>query len=370
MILSTHEDAPRRASRHVRPRTHRETAAFVGCCTASPGSTGEGEEVEIANLCPASALSAGRFRAVFFGSPQFAVPSLDALCDIADVGAVVCQPDKPAGRHLELTAPAAKVHASKLGLTIAQPTKLKTGDFAAWLRGQQADVALVVAYGRILPPDVLAAPRLGCVNVHASLLPKYRGAAPIAWAIANGDTETGVTLMQLDAGMDTGPTFATMSTTIGPDETAAELSARLSVLGADAVRRWLPSYVGGQCVLVPQMHEQATFAPPLEKQHGRIDWTQHAKQVHDRVRAMDPWPGAFTSARGRLVKVHATRTVAATAPPGQAGRVVLADKSRVLVECGFGELIELLTVQPEGRRAMSAAQWSLGRGIGEGDVLE
>jgi len=298
------------------------------------------------------------------------VPSLDALCDIADVAGVVCQTDKPAGRRLELAPPAVKVHATKLGLNVTQPTKLKTGDFAAWLRAQHADVALVVAYGRILPPDVLAAPRVGCVNVHASLLPKYRGAAPIAWAIANGETETGVTLMKLDAGMDTGPTFARTTTAIGPDETAAQLSARLAQLGADAVRRWLPSYVAGQCVLVPQQDALATLAPPLEKKDGRIDWNKHAKQVHDHVRAMDPWPGAFTSARGRAVKVHATRVIEATAAPRPSGRVVLADKSRVLVACGFGEIIELITVQPEGRRVMSAALWSVGRGISEGDVLE
>jgi len=315
-------------------------------------------------------LSVKRFRAIFFGSPPFAVPSLDALGDIADVVAVVCQTDKPAGRRLELAPPAVKVHATKLGLNVAQPTRLRTGDFAGWMRAQQADVALVVAYGRILPPDVLAAPRFGCVNVHASLLPKYRGAAPIAWAIAMGETETGVTLMQLDAGMDTGPTFASMTTAIGPDETAAELGTRLSHLGADAVRRWLPSYVAGQCVLVPQDNALATLAPPLEKQHGRIDWNKHAKQVHDHVRAMDPWPGAFTSARGRGVKVHATRVVDAASAPGPSGRVVLADKSRVLVACGFGEVIELLVVQPEGRRVMSATQWSVGRGIREGDVLE
>jgi methionyl-tRNA formyltransferase len=314
-------------------------------------------------------LSETRFRAVFFGSPPFAVPSLQALCEIADVAAVVCQPDKPAGRHLELTPPAVKVHALELGLPIVQPTKLKTGEFADWLRAQQADVALVVAYGRILPPDVLASPRAGCVNVHASLLPKYRGAAPIAWAIARGETETGVTLMRLDTGMDTGPTFASLRTTIGADETAADLGARLSILGAEAVSRWLPSYVAGECTLVAQEHEKATLAPPLEKRDGRIDWSQHARPIHDHVRAMNPWPGAVTSTSTGVVKIHATRLIAAASAGRRAGEVVLADKSRVLVTCGFGEIIELVTVQPEGRRAMTATQWAMGRGVGEGDVL-
>lgn len=271
---------------------------------------------------------------------------------------------------MEMTAPAVKVEATKLGLTVVQPTKLKTGDFAGWMRAEQADVALVVAYGRILPAEVLAAPRLGCVNVHASLLPKYRGAAPVAWAISNGESESGVTLMQLDAGMDTGPTFARLTTAIGPDETAAELATRLSLLGADAVRRWLPAYVAGECTLLAQLDAHATSAPPLEKRHGRIDWSKHATQVHDHVRAMAPWPGAFTTVRGRTVGIHATRLVPGATQGARAGQVILADKSRVLVACGWGEVLELLTVQPEGRREMTAAQWSIGRGIGESDVLE
>lgn len=271
---------------------------------------------------------------------------------------------------MEMTAPAVKIEAEKLGLAVAQPAKLKSGDFPAWIRAQHADVALVVAYGRILPPEVLAAPRLGCVNVHASLLPKYRGAAPIAWAIHGGESETGVTLMQLDAGMDTGPTFARIATTIGPDETAAELGARLSLLGAEAVRRWLPAYVAGECALQPQGEAHATAAPPLEKRDGRIDWNKHAKQIHDHVRAMVPWPRAFTTARGRTVGVRATRLVPGVSQGARAGRVILADKSRVLVACGWGEVLELLTVQPEGRREMSAAKWAIGRGVGEGDVLE
>jgi methionyl-tRNA formyltransferase len=307
-------------------------------------------------------------KALFFGSPAFAVPSLEALAAIAQVAGVVCQPDKPAGRGLTLTPPAVKVRAGELGLPVVQPTKLRTGEFGAWVREQAVDVALVVAYGRILPKDVLEGPRLGCVNVHASLLPKYRGAAPITWAVVHGETESGITLMKLDEGMDTGPTFARVATPVGPDETAGELSERLARIGADAVREWLPRYVAGACTLEPQDHAGATMAPMLEKEHGRIDWTKSARRVHDHVRGMSPWPGAFTTARGRTLKVHATRVVDGTAPGAVPGKVVVADKSRVLVACGAG-CVELARVQPDGKRAMTAAEWVNGRGVAEGDVL-
>jgi len=308
------------------------------------------------------------FRALFFGSPAFAVPSLEALHGIAEVVGVVCQPDKPAGRGLALTPPAVKVRATELGLPVVQPTKLRTGEFGAWVRAQNADVALVVAYGRILPRDVLEGPRLGCVNVHASLLPKYRGAAPITWAVVHGERETGITLMKLDEGMDTGPTFARAATPVGPEETAGELSERLARMGADAVREWLPRYVAGQHTLEPQDHARATMAPMLEKDHGRIDWSRTSQQVHDHVRGMSPWPGAFTTARGKTVKVHAARVIAGEPAGARPGQVVVADKSRVLVACGAG-CVELVTVQPEGKRAMRAAEWAMGRGVAEGDVL-
>ena len=262
------------------------------------------------------------FRALFFGSPAFAVPSLDALHALAEVVGVVCQPDKPAGRGLALTPAAVKVRALDLGLPVVQPTKLRTGEFGAWVEAQAVDVALVVAYGRILPRDVLDGPRLGCVNVHASLLPKYRGAAPITWAVVHGETESGVTLMKLDEGMDTGPTFARVVTPVGPDETAGELSERLARLGAEAVTRWLPAYIAGQCPLEPQDGTLATTAPMLEKDQGRIEWSKTARQVHDHVRGMSPWPGAFTSARGKTLKVRATRVVNGTAEGAAPGQVV------------------------------------------------
>lgn len=309
-----------------------------------------------------------RARALFFGSPAFAVPSLEALAEVAEVVGVVCQPDRPAGRGLALTPPPVKVRAEQMGAPVVQPTKLRTGEFGAWVREQRAEVALVVAYGRILPRDVLEGPGLGCVNVHASLLPKYRGAAPITWAVVRGETESGVTLMKLDEGMDTGPTFARVVTHIGPDETAGELGERLAQLGADAVRAWLPRYLAGDVTLEAQDPARATMAPMLEKEHGRIDWTLPARAVHDHVRGMSPWPGAFTRSKGKSVKVHATGVIAGERAGTAAGQVVVADKSRVIVACGAG-CLELLSVQPEGKRVMTGAEWVNGRGVAEGDVL-
>jgi methionyl-tRNA formyltransferase len=307
-------------------------------------------------------------RALFFGSPAFAVPSLDALHAISDVVGVVCQPDKPSGRGLRVTPPAVKLRALALGLSVVQPSKLRTGEFADWARAQRADVALVVAYGRILPGDVLVAPRMGCVNVHASLLPKYRGAAPITWAIVRGETETGITLMKLDEGMDTGPTFATVATPLGPEETAGELATRLAELGAAAAREWLPTFVAGACALQAQDESVASAAPILKKEDGRIAFATPAIRVHDHVRGMNPWPGAFTSLRGRILKVILTRRLEGDRPEGRPGSVLIADKSRVVVSCQTGA-VELVMVQPEGRRAMTAADWTAGRGVSEGEVL-
>jgi len=282
--------------------------------------------------------------------------------------AAVCQPDKPSGRGLALTAPPVKTRAAELGIPVVQPTKLRTGEFAAWLREQRADVAIVTAYGRILPPDVLAAPRLGCVNVHASLLPKYRGAAPITWAVVRGEKETGVTLMQMDAGMDTGPMLEQLSLAIGPDETAGELSERLAALGGEAVRRGLPKVLAGAYTPVAQDDAKATLAPILTKEHGAIDWTKSAAEVHDHVRGMSPWPGAFTTTGGKTLKVHATRASSLARAGATPGDVILADKTQVIVACGAGS-VELLRVQLEGRKAIRAVEWHLGRGVREGDRL-
>jgi len=308
-------------------------------------------------------------RALFFGTPAFAVPCLDALAELAEVVGVVCQPDKPAGRGQKDKAPPVKERALALGFSVVQPTKLRTGEFGAWVRAQAVDVALVVAYGRILPADVLQGPRRGCVNVHASLLPKYRGAAPITWAVVHGETESGVTTMVLDEGMDTGPTLAFHRTAVGPDETAGELAERLAQLGADAVRSDLVAWVEGTLAAVPQDHARATMAPVLQKEQGRVDWAVSAKRVHDHVRGMTPWPGAHALyGQESRVKLLGTRVEAGLRDAGPPGRVLMADKSRLLVACGDGA-IDLVTVQLEGKRPMRGVDWVMGRGIKQGDEL-
>ncbi len=307
-------------------------------------------------------------RALFFGTPDLAVPSLDALGDIAEIVGVVCQPDKPSGRGMTLAPPPVKVRALERGLEVIQPTKLRTGEVAAWMRERNTDVALVVAYGRILPQDVLDAPRLGCVNVHASLLPKYRGAAPITWAVVDGERATGITLMRLDAGMDTGPMLAKYRLEIGADETAGALGVRLGLLGADVVRRDLPRYVAGELTAEAQDDAHATVARMLTKDDGRVDFEKPARRVHDHVRGMSPWPGAFTMLDAKKVKILATH-VAAGARSGRPGEVVLADKAHLVVACGEGA-VELVTVQLEGKRPVRGVEWVMGRGVKEGDVLD
>ncbi len=311
-------------------------------------------------------------RTIFFGTPTFAVPSLDALADTTEVVAVVCQPDRPTGRGLSTSPPPVKARAVERGLAVVQPTKLRTGEFAAWVKAQGADLALVVAYGRILPRDVLEGTRLGFVNVHASLLPKYRGAAPITWAVVHGETETGLTLMLLDEGMDTGDMLDVVRTPIGPEETAGELSERLAQLGADLVRQRIGAFARGELTRVPQEDARATLAPMLEKRDGLIDWSAPAQAVHDRVRGMSPWPGAWTRLHGKTVKLHATRCTSLSRETLAApGTVVVADKSRVLVACGAdgSQTLDVLRVQLEGKKPVSAGEWVSGRGVREGDVL-
>ena len=286
---------------------------------------------------------------------------------------VVCQPDKPVGRGLTMTAPPVKQRAIELGLPVVQPTKLRTGEFAAWVRAQNAEVALVVAYGRILPRDVLDGPRLGCVNVHASILPKYRGAAPITWAIVRGETETGVTLMQMDAGMDTGAMLETWRIPIGPEETAGGLSEALSQLGARAVREGSPKVVAGSLRAGGAGRFARDGRPDAEEGRRRDRLHERgARALHDHVRGMSPWPGAFTRLAGKVVKVHRTAIAGVTPPAGAtAGEVVLADKNRVVVACGAGrrEAIDLVRVQLEGKKPVTAGEWVGGRGVKQGDRL-
>jgi methionyl-tRNA formyltransferase len=309
-------------------------------------------------------------RAIFFGTPELAVPSLEALVELADVVRVICQPDRPAGRGMKLRPPPVKERALALGLSVEQPIKVRTPEFAASLAALEADVALVIAYGRILPRAVLEAPRAGCVNVHASLLPRWRGAGPIQAAIVHGDVETGVCLMKMDEGMDTGPVIACAKTPIDPDETAAELGARLARMGAAIVREKLPAFVAGELEVTPQDAAGVTVAPILTKDDGRLDWRAPARRAHDRVRGMSPWPGAFTALGGERVKVHGSAVRSEEGVAAPPGTIVRADPEvGIEVACGEG-VLAILELQLEGKRRVSAAAHLMGHAWSPGMRFE
>lgn len=306
------------------------------------------------------------------GTPEFAVPALDALSEVAEVVGVVCQPDRPSGRGMQLTAPPVKVRALEKHLEVIQPLKVRDGALAKWIRDKEADVALVVAYGRILPRDVLDAPKRGCLNVHASLLPRYRGAAPITWAIVRGEKETGVDLMAMEEGLDTGGVYAEKRTEIGPDETAGELGKRLAQIGGDLIRESLVATVEGKLPIRPQDHDRATLAPILKKEDGLVDWSKGAQPIHDHVRGMSPWPGAFTRLNGKVLKIVRTRVIhdpIESQVAREPGAVLVADKHGVLVSCGEGSAIAIVEAQPEGKRAMAAGDLVNGRVLAAGAIL-
>ena len=312
-------------------------------------------------------------RIAFFGTPPFAVPILQACQAVGTVVAVVTQPDRPRGRGQHVTPSAVKAEAERASLPVLQPPKLKGTDFGERLRAMNLEVAVVAAYGRILPTDVLSAPRLGCVNVHASLLPRWRGAAPIQWAIASGDAETGVCLMQMEAGLDTGPVLALRRTPILPRDTAENLQERLSQLGGVLVREELPRFLAGELTPRPQPAEGVTIARLVEKDDGRLDWTRPAAELERRVRAFVPWPGAWTQLGPTLLKVWRAEVVSgAGSVIGQhrraifPGTVVLAAHGTLDVATGEG-VLRLLEVQPEGRRRMTAAEFLSGHRLREGE---
>lgn len=255
-----------------------------------------------------------------------------------------------------------------MGLQVMQPRKVRTADFARVLHDLNADVGVVVAYGRILPAAVLEAPRLGCVNVHASLLPRWRGAAPIQWAIALGDSQTGVTLMKMDEGMDTGAILATEATDVGSAETAGALSDRLSVMGAGLLRRALPRYLAGELEPEPQDASAATSAPLLSKSDGIITWSRSAVEVDQRIRGMTPWPGAFTEADSRRLKILRARPLTLDPDDRQPGTVIALAKDGILVACGKG-VLAIDELQESGRKPVTAEQFIAGRGLAVGQRL-
>jgi methionyl-tRNA formyltransferase len=298
-------------------------------------------------------------KVVFMGTPEFSVPSLNALIETQDVVGVVTQPDRPAGRGQQLRPSPVKVVAEASGIPVYQPKSLRKQTAAEPLHEWAPDVIVVAAFGQILRPHVLELPMHGCLNIHASLLPRWRGASPIQHALMAGDDETGICLMQMDVGLDTGPVFACRATPISDDDTAATLHDRLAEIGADLTREYLDDILAGKLSAMPQDDERATYAPMISKENGRLDWTKSAAELDRHIRAMTPWPGAFTTWQGNVLKILSAKPIDKTtrALPGY---VMQEDGETAVVATGSGSLI-LETVQLAGKKAMSAADFMRGR---------
>ena len=302
------------------------------------------------------------------GTPEFAVASLNALLDAGhEICAVVTQPDRPQGRGYKLAPPAVKTAALARGLEVFQPETLKNESLLPLLARTRPDAIVVAAYGKILPQYVLGFPPRGCINVHASLLPRYRGAAPINWAIINGERESGVTIMYMEKGLDTGDMLLSVRTPIADDDTAGDLHDRLAVLGADALVHALALLEAGRITPVKQDDSQHTYAPMLSRDDCRLDFCQSAKQVRDRIRGLAPFPGAYLTLSGRQIKVFEAQIVSGRGEPGS---VLYADREHGLVlACADGAL-RLVTLQPQGKRRMSAKEYLAGHPVPPGTVAE
>jgi methionyl-tRNA formyltransferase len=305
-------------------------------------------------------------RLAFFGSPEFALPALRALSERHEVALVVSQPDKASGRGLKSRPPAVAREAVRLGLPLAQPARLRGNDkFAGRLAGLAVEAAVTIAYGKILPQSLLDLPAHGFLNVHASLLPKYRGAGPVQWALINGERETGVSIMRTELGLDTGPVCLALTTPIGPDERAPELFDRLAALGAEAVVEALELLKRGALECTEQDHEQATLAPLLTRADGELEWARPAAASYDRFRGVAAWPGTRFRFRGSEVRVIDMRPVPGSGRPGE---VLCVGTSGVTVAAGEGAL-ELLEVQPAGKAGMAARDWANGYRVRTGVTL-
>ena len=303
-------------------------------------------------------------RLVFLGTPVFAVPTLERIVESGhQVLAVLTQPDRARGRGQHAAAPPVKVAALRLGLPVYQPERVRRPEAVEYLRGLAAEAMVVVGYGQIIPQSVIDLAPLGIINVHGSLLPEYRGAGPIQWAILNGDTRTGVTTMRIDAGLDTGDMLLKAETPIGPEENAVELGSRLAVMGADLLVETLRGLETGTITPEKQDSARATYAPLIKKEDGLIDWKRPAAAIHNQVRGLQPWPGAYTGLRGRMLHVWKSRPAAGSGAPG----CIVSVKPPV-VACGEGRL-QLIEVQMEGRKRMTAADFANGQRLAENELL-
>jgi len=300
-------------------------------------------------------------RLLFCGTPHFAVPTLQHLLSQSDfeIAAVITQPDRPRGRGQQLSSSPVKEAALAANIPVHQPEKIRSPEMQTLLQSLAPDVIVIIAYGQIIPARLLPIPKLGWINLHASLLPKYRGAAPINWAIANGETISGLTTMRIDAGMDTGDTLLQEKIEIAPDETAPQLTRKMSEAGAPLMAETLRGIASGKLIPQPQNHEEATYAPLLKKEDGRIDWNRPAQEIYNRMRAFDPWPGAFTSFRGQACHLCAepfsSRTLTGT-PHG----TLLQEAGQILIACGHATLLRLLSVKVQGRKQVSAVEFANG----------
>lgn len=302
----------------------------------------------------------------FCGTPEFAVPTLEAVLAAGhEVALVVTQPDRPVGRAMEMHAPAVKRAAAKHGIAVVQPEKIRNNlEFRGLLESIAPDAILVVAYGRIIPEWMLGLPRFGNINLHGSLLPKYRGAAPIQWAVANGETHTGVTTMLLEAGLDTGPMLLAQAVPIAVEETAERLFEALAAIGAELMLRTLAGLADGSVRPVAQDHAGVTLAPILRREDGLVDFSRPAKQIYNRWRGFQPWPGAYTYLRGKKLILAKVRV--GMAGPGEAGTMVVRD-GEWMAMCGDGTALVIDEVQMEGKKRMAAAEFLRGYQVKTGE---
>ncbi len=308
-------------------------------------------------------------RIVFMGTPDFAVPSLEALAEAGhEICGVFTQPDKPKNRGMKLQQSPVKQRALALGLSVYQPAKMRDGEALAILRELKPELIAVAAYGKILPTDILELPRLGCVNVHSSLLPKYRGAAPINWAILNGEDETGVTIQYMAEGVDTGDILAQSRTPIDLNENAAQLYDRLARMGAALLIETVKELEAGTAKPVPQDHGKASHASMLSREQSPMDWTRTARQLHDQVRGLYPWPAATAVLDGVRCKILRTALSGETTGKS-AGTVLQGDKKGLKIACGGGDVLEVLELQPDGKKAMAASAFLLGHPVPPGSIL-
>ncbi len=307
-------------------------------------------------------------RIVFMGTPEFAVPCLQKLIDCGhEVTGVFTQPDKPQGRKMILTPPPVKELALANSIKVYQPVKMRDGEALEMLKEANPELIIVVAYGKILPKEILEYPEYGCINIHASLLPKLRGAAPIQWSIINGFDKTGVTSMQMDEGLDTGDMLIKGELEISENETAGELHDKLSVLGAEILEKTINNLLAGTLSAEKQNHDQFTYAPMLSKELSPIDWNLSAKEIHNKIRGLSPWPSANAKLCGKTVKIH--KSILTNENGGKPGEIIKADK-KLIVSCGDGKCIEIVELQAEGKKSMSAADYLRGNPVKPGTLFE